>query len=119
MKSLFLAFVTFVAICTVNSEVYFEENFVDGKFIIFHLFYGNFNTFHFTGKRLRDRFYFRRKLFISNLILFTFTDSWEKNWIYSEHPGKEFGKFVLTAGKFYNDEEADKGRPTTSTHFYL
>lgn len=42
-------------------------------------------------------------------ILMFFTDSWEKNWIYSKHPGKEFGKFVRTAGKFYNDEEADKG----------
>lgn len=36
-------------------------------------------------------------------------DSWESNWVYSKHPGKEFGKFVRTAGKFYNDEEADKG----------
>lgn len=38
-----------------------------------------------------------------------FTDSWESNWVYSEHPGKEFGKFVLTAGKFFNDPEGDKG----------
>lgn len=30
--------------------------------------------------------------------------------MYSEHPGKEFGQFVRTAGKFYNDEEADKGK---------
>lgn len=37
------------------------------------------------------------------------SDSWEKNWIYSEHPGKEFGKFVLSQGKFWNDEENDKG----------
>lgn len=37
------------------------------------------------------------------------SDSWEKNWIYSEHPGKEFGKFVLSHGKFWNDEENDKG----------
>lgn len=37
-------------------------------------------------------------------------DSWEKNWIYSKHPGKEFGKFVRTAGKFYNDEVQDQGR---------
>lgn len=36
-------------------------------------------------------------------------DSWESNWVYSEHPGKEFGKFKLTAGKFYNDPEEDKG----------
>lgn len=37
-------------------------------------------------------------------------DSWESEWVYSEHSGKEFGKFQLTAGKFYNDPEADKGR---------
>lgn len=37
------------------------------------------------------------------------SDSWEKNWIYSKHPGKEFGKFVRTAGKFFHDEEEDKG----------
>lgn len=37
-------------------------------------------------------------------------DSWEKNWIYSKHPGKEFGKFVRTAGKFFHDEEEDKGK---------
>lgn len=43
----------------------------------------------------------------------TFPDeSWEQNWIYSEHPGKEFGKFKLTAGKFYNDPE-DKGIQTS------
>lgn len=29
--------------------------------------------------------------------------------MYSEHPGKEFGKFVRTAGKFFNDENEDKG----------
>ncbi|KAK9880070.1 hypothetical protein WA026_008581 [Henosepilachna vigintioctopunctata] len=46
-------------------------------------------------------------------------DSWEKNWIYSKHPGKEFGKFVRTAGKFYNDEEADKGLQTSEdARFY-
>lgn len=36
-------------------------------------------------------------------------DTWTNTWVYSEHPGKEFGKFVHTAGKFYNDAEADKG----------
>lgn len=40
-----------------------------------------------------------------------FPDSWENKWVYSEHPGKEFGKFKLTAGKFYNDAEEDKGKP--------
>nr|CAH7713051.1 unnamed protein product [Callosobruchus chinensis] len=46
-------------------------------------------------------------------------DSWEKNWIYSKHPGKEFGKFVRTAGKFFNDEEEDKGIQTSQdARFY-
>jgi calreticulin len=40
---------------------------------------------------------------------FEFPDSWEKNWVYSEHPGKEFGKFVLSHGKFFNDADNDKG----------
>ena len=29
--------------------------------------------------------------------------------MYSEHPGKEFGKFVLSNGKFFNDADNDKG----------
>ncbi|VEN44284.1 unnamed protein product [Callosobruchus maculatus] len=46
-------------------------------------------------------------------------DSWEKNWIYSKHPGKEFGKFVRTAGKFFNNEEEDKGIQTSQdARFY-
>ncbi|KAJ8918796.1 hypothetical protein NQ315_011080 [Exocentrus adspersus] len=46
-------------------------------------------------------------------------DTWEKNWIYSKHPGKEFGSFVRTAGKFFNDEEEDKGIQTsTDARFY-
>ena len=42
-------------------------------------------------------------------------DSWEKNWIYSEHPGQEFGKFILSHGKFWNDPDNDKG----NNFFYL
>jgi calreticulin len=46
-------------------------------------------------------------------------DTWEKNWIYSKHPGKEFGKFVRTAGKFFNNEEEDKGIQTSEdARFY-
>lgn len=44
---------------------------------------------------------------------------WEDNWVYSKHPNKEFGKFVLSAGSFYNDEEADKGIKTSQdARFY-
>jgi len=40
-------------------------------------------------------------------------DSWKDVWVYSKHPGKEFGKFVRSSGSFYNDEEADKGIQTS------
>lgn len=50
----------------------------------------------------------------------TFTDdTWKDTWIYSEHPGKEFGKFEGTAGKFFNDEETDHGIQTSEdARFY-
>lgn len=48
--------------------------------------------------------------FFNGKLLRSFTDSWQDKWTYSEHPGKEFGKFERTAGKFFNDEEADKGK---------
>jgi len=45
--------------------------------------------------------------------------NWEDNWIYSKAEGKEFGKFELTAGKFYNDAENDKGLQTSQdARFY-
>merc|ERR1711872_364999 len=34
-------------------------------------------------------------------------------WVQSTHKGAEAGKFVLTAGKFYGDEELDKGIQTS------
>lgn len=47
------------------------------------------------------------------------TDAWKEKWTYSEHPGKEFGKFVRTAGKFYNDPEKDQGLQTSQdARFY-
>jgi len=46
-------------------------------------------------------------------------DAWESRWIQSEHSGKEFGKFKLTAGKFFGDVEADKGLQTSQdARFY-
>ncbi|KAF7987791.1 hypothetical protein HCN44_003654 [Aphidius gifuensis] len=46
-------------------------------------------------------------------------DSWEKTWVYSEHPGKEFGKFVRSHGKFWNDPENDMGIQTSQdARFY-
>jgi calreticulin len=46
-------------------------------------------------------------------------DGWEKRWVYSEHYGAEQGKFRLSAGKFYNDPEKDKGVQTSQdARFY-
>ena len=48
-----------------------------------------------------------------------FDDSWTSRWIESTHKGSEQGKFVLTAGKFYNDPEKDKGIKTSEdARFY-
>ena len=35
-------------------------------------------------------------------------DAWESRWVESKHK-TDYGKFVLTAGKFYGDAEKDKG----------
>jgi len=40
-------------------------------------------------------------------------EAWESRWIQSTNKGGEAGKFVLTAGKFYGDAEADKGIQTS------
>lgn len=40
-------------------------------------------------------------------------DEFEKNWIYSKHEGKEYGKFILTPGKYYDDAKRDQGIKTS------
>lgn len=40
-------------------------------------------------------------------------DSWKERWIVSEHISKEWGKFVLTPGKYYGDSEISKGIQTS------
>uniref|UniRef100_A0A0K8ULF1 Calreticulin n=1 Tax=Bactrocera latifrons TaxID=174628 RepID=A0A0K8ULF1_BACLA len=46
-------------------------------------------------------------------------DTWENLWIYSKHAGKEFGKFVRSSGRFYSDENVDKGLQTSQdARFY-
>ncbi|XP_071537066.1 calreticulin [Panulirus ornatus] len=49
-----------------------------------------------------------------------FSDAdWDSRWVQSEHKGKEFGAFKLTAGKFYGDPEEDKGIQTSQdARFY-
>jgi calreticulin len=50
---------------------------------------------------------------------FTDGDKWQERWVESTHKGAEAGKFVLTAGKFYNDPEKDKGIQTSEdARFY-
>ena len=44
---------------------------------------------------------------------------WDANWVQSEYSGKEFGKFDWTAGKWYGDEDKDKGIKTSQdARFY-
>nr|XP_026237753.1 calreticulin-like [Urocitellus parryii] len=40
------------------------------------------------------------------------TDEWKKRWVESKHR-PDYGKFQLTAGKFYGDQEKDKGLQTS------
>lgn len=57
-------------------------------------------------------FFLCSNVVLTNFFIFFFhsVDNWEDNWVYSKAEGKEFGKFELTAGKFYNDAENDKGK---------
>jgi len=44
---------------------------------------------------------------------------WDSRWVQSEYSGKEFGKFDWTAGKWYGDEDKDKGIKTSQdARFY-
>lgn len=50
-----------------------------------------------------------------------FSGDWESRWVNSKNKESEGsqGRFDVTAGKFYNDAEADKGlRTTTDARFY-
>eukprot|EP01090_Pellita_catalonica_P008839 TRINITY_DN19904_c0_g1_i1.p1 TRINITY_DN19904_c0_g1~~TRINITY_DN19904_c0_g1_i1.p1 ORF type:complete len:412 (+),score=131.44 TRINITY_DN19904_c0_g1_i1:73-1308(+) len=51
---------------------------------------------------------------VSGTILFEerFGAGWEDRWVESTSKGEEAGKWVHTAGEFFNDEEADKGIQT-------
>ena len=64
-------------------------------------FHFDFNRFIIEALKDNETHSNRQRLFL--------TDAWQDTWVYSEHPGKEFGKFVRTAGKFFNDETEDQG----------
>ena len=50
--------------------------------------------------------------------LFGPLDGWTERWIESKHK-PDFGKFVLSSGKFYGDQEKDKGLQTSQdARFY-
>lgn len=51
---------------------------------------------------------FRADLEDSNSFLCPQTDSWSSRWVESKHK-PDYGRFVLTAGKFYGDADKDKG----------
>lgn len=56
----------------------------------------------------------------TNSDIFIFLDAdWEKRWISSTKKGSDAGKFVLSAGKFYNDPELDKGTQLLTSIFSL
>uniref|UniRef100_A0A8C8YM78 Calreticulin n=1 Tax=Prolemur simus TaxID=1328070 RepID=A0A8C8YM78_PROSS len=50
----------------------------------------------------------------TNMFLFLLysTDRWKKRWVESKHQ-MDYGKFQLTAGKFYGDKEKDEGLQTS------
>lgn len=46
-------------------------------------------------------------------------EEFNKNWVYSKHTGKEYGKFVLSPGKYYDDPTRDLGIKTSEDYrFY-
>lgn len=50
-------------------------------------------------------------IFISHILSCQWSiiaDSWRSRWVESNHKS-DYGKFVLTAGKFYGDADKDKG----------
>ncbi|KAJ8040006.1 Calreticulin [Holothuria leucospilota] len=58
---------------------------------------------------------------VSATIIFEeqFGEGWEDRWVESTAKGSEQGKFKWSAGKFYNDEEKDKGLQTSQdARFY-
>ena len=49
--------------------------------------------------------------------LFGPLDGWTERWIESKHK-PDFGKFVLSSGKFYGDQEKDKGLQTSQDAWF-
>jgi len=46
-------------------------------------------------------------------------DEFNERWVYSKHSGKEYGKFVLSPGKYYDDPKRDLGIKTSEDYrFY-
>ena len=42
-----------------------------------------------------------------------FSGDWEKKWVSGKPPGKEMGKWAVGSGKWFVDEEVNKGLQTT------
>lgn len=46
-------------------------------------------------------------------------DDFNSNWVYSKHEGKEYGKFLLSPGKYFDDAQRDQGIKTSEdARFY-
>lgn len=58
-------------------------------------------------------------IYLSIPLKFFLLAGWESRWVQSEHKGKEFGAFKLTAGKFFGDAEEDKGIQTSQVRYKI
>lgn len=64
-----------------------------------------------TGKLVSATIYFKEG--------FPSEQEFDKRWVYSKHEGKEYGKFVLSPGKYYDDAKRDQGIKTSEdARFY-
>lgn len=46
-------------------------------------------------------------------------EEFNERWIYSKHSGKEYGKFIMSPGKYYDDQKRDLGIKTSEDYrFY-
>lgn len=82
-----------------------------------------YSVFKYGTSGTRIIFAGRLGLSVIQLLIFDspllFPDDWESRWVQSTKKGDEAGKFKWTAGKFYGDEDKDKGIQTSQdARFY-
>lgn len=82
-----------IALSVVTSaycKVYFEDKFENGK-----------SQMHHSAAAIDWNFFLPN---VPSVIV-----DWENDWINTEHAAR-YGKFVRSAGKFYNDIDKDQGK---------